>query len=139
MDTGHAGVAPPPADADIFPRRHGVETVLPHPRSIIEADDIIAAIYRIEDRDDIEQIAEAVRERRHALRERGIRLLKRSLHEGSVVRFADNVKPQSLAGLAVTVVKVNRTRALVSVPDEPEYGSYRNHKMHCPLSLLEPV
>ena len=103
-----------------------------------DLDSLIGRIYVIDSREDIEAISEAVRIRRRELRDRAVTLMKRSLTPGETVRFVDTIRPAYLAGLTASVVKVNRTKAVLSTPDESAYGRFRGARsMTCPLSLLE--
>lgn len=82
--------------------------------------------------DDLNTINTAIRERQKLLATRALRTMR----EGDRVRFNDRTNPTYLRGLEATVVKVNKTTAVVT-PDENR-GRFGG-QIRVPANLLEMV
>lgn len=82
----------------------------------------------------LDQIVEAVRERKKTL----ANWTMRSLKPGDEVRFSDQIRPKYLVGRTATVQKINRQSIVVSCPDDPTYGRFcGSQNVRCPNTLIE--
>jgi hypothetical protein len=72
--------------------------------------------------DYLDDIARGVSERRKA---KGSHVA-RGLRAGDTVAMSDSIRPRYLAGLPVTVVRVDRAAIVVTCPDEAAYGRFQN-------------
>lgn len=94
---------------------------------------IILSIINGEADADLDEITRAIRVRREVLTS----ITVGKLVPGSQVHFSDSIRPKYLAGMTATVVKVNPKSVIVSCPDDPAYGRFRNGKnIRCPNSLI---
>jgi hypothetical protein len=97
-------------------------------------DDILDGIFEGEYDDSLDQITDAVQERRRA----NARKTTRRLNPGDEVRFSGEIRPKYLIGMTATVVKINRQSVVVSCPNDPAYGRFSGSRnVRCPNTLIE--
>lgn len=83
---------------------------------------------------DLEEILELVQLRRRLLADQ----VRRSLTSGDKVRFASTVRPQYLAGLTATVLRVTRAKVVVRI-DAEFAGRFTGKEVTVPPVLLEAI
>lgn len=61
------------------------------------------------------------------------------LRPGDTVRFKRDIRPQYLAGLTATVVRLNRDSAVLQAPADAahKYRRFARGEFRCPFSLIE--
>ena len=88
--------------------------------------------------DALQDIYDAILQRRKKLKQR--LHSKDDLRVGDHVRITDSVRPQYLAGLTATIIKINRTRVHLEFHSGQELGRFEKHSYSaCPISLIELI
>jgi hypothetical protein len=86
--------------------------------------------------DNLEQISDAIQNRRHISDTEKIY----DFNKGDTVVFNSQARPQYLQGLTATIVRINRVRVVLSTPDAFEYRRFRNSKaLTCPVSIIDKM
>lgn len=83
--------------------------------------------------DILNDIVQAVKDRRNAINSNKIR----SISVGDVVVFNKSVRPRYLEGKTAVVTKVNRKTVDVDCPNDPDYRGFCGAKsVRCPISIV---
>lgn len=87
----------------------------------------------------LDKLDRLIRDRQRMVRQAKAAITAVSLEEGAKVRFVKSIRPTYLQGVIATVIKVNRTGAIVKIDDPIAAGRYGRLPVRCPADLLEAV
>jgi hypothetical protein len=109
---------------------------MPSALSVIEAVNVRNSIVHGDMDDELDSIQRAVQVRKQYLADSRASRLR----VGGPARFTESIRPRYLAGLEVTVTKINQKSIIVSCPSRPMYGRFSGARnVRVANAIIEPI